>query len=135
MLMENCVTTNTFLKEILLPPTLKSPFNVFTGWNDDINKAGYIPGKIPTTNGVSNSGIMIFGCKSILNDRSCPDNLFNQGKCKICKQRLPVELPPSKSIPTLQEIDRSVLFFWHPLTFLMPISFARKAERAVERFM
>ena len=101
MLMENCATTNTFLNDILLPPTLKRPFNVFTGWNDDINKAGYIPEIIPTTKGVIKRGIMIFGCKSILNDSSCPDNLFNQGSVKnvstpairIAAQQISIDSP------------------------------------------
>ena len=39
--MANCVTTSTFLKEILLPPTLNKPFNVFTGWKEDMKSAGY----------------------------------------------------------------------------------------------
>ena len=57
MVIANCATTNTLRKEILLPPTLNNPFNVFTGWNDDMNKAGYRPERMPTINGVSKSGI------------------------------------------------------------------------------
>ncbi len=38
--MENCATTSTFLKEMLLPETLNKPFKVLTGWKDDMNRAG-----------------------------------------------------------------------------------------------
>jgi hypothetical protein len=37
----------------MLPPALNRPFNVFTGWNEDMNRAGYIPEIMPRINGVN----------------------------------------------------------------------------------
>src|SRR5688500_18623566 len=45
--MVNCITTSTFLGSEANRPTLKVPFNTFTGWKEDRNKAGYKPAKSP----------------------------------------------------------------------------------------
>jgi hypothetical protein len=37
---ENCAVTRIFRKEMVLPPTLKRPFNTCTGLNDDMKSAG-----------------------------------------------------------------------------------------------
>ena len=54
------VTTKAFLKVKLPTPFCKKPFIVFTGWNDDMNNAGYNPDIVPTTQGINKRGMTIF---------------------------------------------------------------------------
>src|SRR3569623_281463 len=81
----NCVTTSTFRKLMLPLPTLNKPFNVFTGWKDDINNAGYIPEINPIRKGDKNKGRRISHFNKISIVRCCPETLFNHGNAKYNK--------------------------------------------------
>ena|SRR5664279_663371 len=83
----NCATTKTFLKDILPPLTLNNPFKVFTGWKDDMNNAGYIPDKIPTTNGVRNKRSNTCHFIKIDTDNCCPEILLSHGSVKHTKTK------------------------------------------------
>ena len=131
---ENCVTTSTLRKLIVLPPTLNNPFNVFTGWKDDMNIAGYIPEIIPTINGDKNNGIKTCHFNKIFIERFCPDTLFNQGNVTYNKTKAMMIADHVSNIDSLKNCATNS-FLLAPTTFLIPISFARNAERAVERFM
>ena len=132
--MANCITTSTFRKLIFVPPTLNSPFKVCTGCKADINKAGYIPEINPTIKGDANKGTKTCHLSKMLTERFCPDTLFNQGNVKYNNTKAIMIAAHVSNIDSLKNWNTSPLLL-APTTFLMPISLARNADRAVERFM
>ena len=134
MLIANCVTTSTFLKEILLPPALNNPFNVFTGWKDDMNKAGYNPERVPIIKGVRSKGIIIFDCSSVLKESSWPEVLFSQGMANQVNRAAIIIATKQISTDSLRNWKMSS-FFLAPITLRIPISLALNADLAVERFI
>ena len=130
----NCATTSTLRKLILVPPTLNSPFKVCTGCKDDINNAGYIPEINPTTKGDANNGTKTCHFNKMLTESCCPDTLFNQGNVRYNNTKAIMIAAHVSNIDSLKNWNTRP-FLLAPTTFLMPISLARNADRAVERFM
>src|SRR5690348_10447323 len=96
--------------------------------------AGYTPDNNQTTNGVIKSGTRTCHFNKIFIESCCHVTLLSQGKVKYQNRKA--------SAMAIQVIITDSLRNWKinsflraPTTFRIPISFARNADRAVERFI
>src|SRR5438034_1259011 len=99
-----------------------------------MNKAGYNPEIVPTIKGDKNNGIRICHLINIFTERLCAEILLSQGSRMYNKANAS---KIAAHVINTDSLRNCVInsFFLAPTTFRMPISLARSADLAVERFM
>src|ERR1700749_1777193 len=85
MEIENWNTTNTLRKEKPFAFTFRIPFRTFTGINDDINRAGYIPLISPMKKGSARTGTNTCQLNKAFTVNASPDILAIMGNVKHVK--------------------------------------------------
>src|SRR5688572_27886765 len=99
-----------------------------------MNNAGYNPEIIPIRNGDKNNGTNTCNFIKMFKERTCPESLLSHGS-EIYNKPNAIKMPAQViKTDSLRNCKINSLFL-APTTFLIPISLARKADRAVERFM